>query len=84
MTMMRGMPEVSVRELRNHGGRVLDRVARGECLTVTKDGAPIAELRPIRRRSLPAAELIERARRLPQVDPQRLRQDIDELLDQSL
>lgn len=77
-------PEVSVRELRNHGGRVLDRVARGECLTVTKDGTSIAELRPVRRRSLPAAELIERAGRLSTVDPQRLRRDIDDLLDLSL
>lgn len=76
--------EVTVRELRNHGGRVLERVARGEMLTVTKDGSPVAELRPLRRRSLPAAELIARAKRTPKVDPERLRQDIDAVLDQSL
>jgi prevent-host-death family protein len=38
--------EVTVRELRNDGGRVLDRVERGESLTVTRDGHPVAELRP--------------------------------------
>jgi len=76
--------EVSVRDLRNHGGRVLDRVVRGEILTVTKDGSPVAELRPIPRRSLPAAELIARAKRAPKVDPDRLREDIDAVLDQSL
>ena len=76
--------EVTVRELRNHGGRVLDRVERGEALTVTKDGSPVAELRPLPRRSLPATELIARARRIPKVDPDRLRRDIDEILDQSL
>lgn len=76
--------EVTVRELRNHGGRVLERVARGEMLTVTKDGSPVAELRPLRRRSLPAAELIARAKRTPKVDPERLRQDIDAVLDQAL
>lgn len=76
--------EVTVRELRNHGGRVLDRVARGETLTVTKDGSPVAELRPLGRRSLTTAELIARARRVPHVDPEQLRADIDEVLDQSL
>lgn len=35
-----------MRELRNHGGEVLDRVARGEVLVVTRDGAEVAELRP--------------------------------------
>lgn len=76
--------EVSVRDLRNHGGRVLDQIARGESVTVTKDGAPVAELRPVRRRSLAPAELISRAKRLPHVDPDQLRQDIDAILDQSL
>lgn len=76
--------EVSVRDLRNHGGRVLDRVVRGETLTVTKDGAAVAELRPLPRRSLPASELIARARRAPPVDPELLRNDIDSILDQGL
>ena len=35
------------RELRNNGGRVLQRVAGSETLTVTIDEHPIAELRPI-------------------------------------
>lgn len=76
--------DVSVRDLRNDGGRVLDRVQRGESLTVTRDGTPVAELRPLLRRSLPAAELIARARRAPTVDPERLRADIDAVIDQSL
>ena len=75
---------MSVRELRNQGGQVLDRVERGETLCVTKDGDPVAELRPIRRRSLPPEELIARAKRRPKVDPERLRHDIDAILDQSL
>ena len=73
-----------MRDLRNHGGRVLDRVVHGETLTVTKDGSPVAELRPVRRRGLAPAELIARARRLPNVDPALLRRDIDAVLDQSL
>lgn len=76
--------EVSVRDLRNRGGQVLDRVVRGETLTVTRDGTPVAQLRPVPRCSLPAAELIARARRAPKVDADLLRHDIDSVLDQSL
>ena len=35
------MSEITVRDLRNHGGAVLDRVARGEALTVTRDGRSV-------------------------------------------
>ncbi len=78
------MTSVTVRDLRNHGGEVLDRVARGESFTVTRDGNPVAELAPLRRRSAPPAELIARRRSLPPVDPEALRRDIDEVLDASL
>jgi prevent-host-death family protein len=75
---------VTVRELRNHGGDVLDRVARGESLVVTRDGSEVAELRPVRRSGPSAATLIERRRHLPKVDPDRLRRDIDAVLDPQL
>jgi len=78
------MPEVPIRDLRNHGGEILDRVAAGEAMTVTRDGHPIAELRPLPRRPLQAALLLQRWRSLPAVDPVRLRTDIDELLDPAL
>ena len=73
-----------MRELRNHGGRILDRVAGGEVLTVTRDGLAVAELRPLQRRPLPAAILLQRWRGLPAVDPVTLRADIDDLVDPSL
>lgn len=38
------MAEVAVRDLRNHGGEILKRVAAGEALTVTRDGEPIADI----------------------------------------
>ncbi len=78
------MREVAVRDLRNRGGEILNRVAGGETLTVTRDGDPVAELRPLPRRPLQAALLLERWRALPVVDPAKLRADIDELLDPSL
>lgn len=78
------METVSVRELRNHGGEVLSRVERGETFIVTRDGAELAELRPLRRRSAGPAELIERRRHLRPVDPESLRNDLDDIVDSSL
>ncbi|MEB3981512.1 type II toxin-antitoxin system prevent-host-death family antitoxin [Mycobacterium sp. 663a-19] len=78
------MRSVTVRELRNKGGEVLDRVERGERLIVTRDGRAVAELRPVPSRSAGPAELIERRKRLPPVDPDVLRRDIDVALDTSL
>jgi prevent-host-death family protein len=78
------METVSVRELRNHGGEVLDRVARGAAVVVTRDGAEVAELRPRARRSPSAADLISRRRNLPQVDPSALLRDLDAVLDADL
>lgn len=53
-------------------------------MTVTRDGHPIAELRPLPRRPLQAALLLQRWRGLPVVDPAKLRADIDDLLDPAL
>jgi prevent-host-death family protein len=76
--------EVAIRELRNHGGEILDRVEGGEAMTVTRDGRPIAELRPLARRPLQASLLLQRWQNLPAVDPVKLRADIDDLLDPAL
>ena len=78
------MKTVTVRELRNEGGAVLDRVARGEELIVTRDGVEVAELRPRRRLSPAPADLIERRRHLPKVDPDLLRRDIDVVIDSAV
>jgi prevent-host-death family protein len=78
------METVTIRELRNHGGDVVDRVEAGERVTVTRDGRPVAELRPLRSRGILAVTLLERWRRLPAVEADALRRDIDAALDQSL
>lgn len=75
---------VTIRELRNHGGAVVDRVARGEQITITRAGTPVAELRPTSPPALPAGLLLARWRRLPTVDPAALRADVDEVLDAGL
>ena len=77
------MSEVSIRDLRNHGGDVVDRAARGEQITITRSGRPVAELRTLRP-PLSAAALLERWRRLPAVDSTALRADVDRFLDPGL
>jgi len=78
------MSEVTIRELRNHGGDVVDRAARGEPITITRGGKPVAELRPTAPTGPSAATLLARWRALPHVDPVALRADLDELLDAGL
>ena len=73
-----------MRDLRNHGGDVVDRVLRGEHLVVTRSGHPVAELVPVRKPALKATALVERWRRLPAVDPDGLRDDIDAVVDAAL
>jgi len=78
------MSEVSVRDLRNDGGRVLDRVEQGEVLVVTRNRRPVAELRPLRGEALPARIILERWKGLRSVDLADLRADIDAVLDTDL
>lgn len=71
---------VTVRELRNQGGHVLDRVLAGEQLTITRDGQPVAELSPL---TVPTnlTTLKKRAAKLKAIDPISLRNDLDEIVD---
>jgi prevent-host-death family protein len=78
------MPDVTIRELRNKGGDVVDRVAAGERLTVTRGGRPVAELRPYRATPLSPAVLLRRWRRLPPIDAAALRRDIDAVVEPGL
>ena len=63
---------------------MLDTVARGESVTVTRDGVAVAELRPLPSRGPSAAQLIQRRRHLPNVDPEKFRRDVDSVLDSSV
>ncbi|MGH2498562.1 MAG: type II toxin-antitoxin system Phd/YefM family antitoxin [Solirubrobacteraceae bacterium] len=78
------MGDVSIRELRNHGGDVVDRAARGEQITITRAGKAVAELRSLSPAALTADALLARWRHLPAVDPTALRADIDEFVDPGL
>jgi prevent-host-death family protein len=78
------MNEVSIRDLRNHGGEVVDRVAAGERVIVTRAGRPVAELRPLLRAPLSAEALLSRWRRLPALNPRKFQRDVDSAVDARL
>lgn len=63
---------------------MVDRAAKGERLTITRSGKPVAELRPLHREPLSLDVVISRRRRLPHVDPDHLRDDLDKILDPAL
>lgn len=74
------MKIITQREFRNNSAAVMDAVEAGEIYHVTRNGVAVAELRPLsRRRRLSAEELVERHRKLPQVDHALMRQEADEL-----
>ncbi len=77
------MSEVSIRDLRNHGGEVIDAVASGKAVTVTRQGRPVARLVPIAERGASREELKAAWVGVPRVDYAALRRDIDEVVDQS-
>jgi prevent-host-death family protein len=78
------MDGVSVRELRNYGGQILDRVEGGESMTVTRDGTPVARLTPMPRPRLTAAALCEKWAHAPRIDADELRDDLATVLDLDL
>ena len=77
--------EISQRELRNDSGAILRAVESGEDFIVTRNGTPLAELRPLRRRRFVSkTELLAAARQLAPIDAIAFRADIDDVVDQSL
>jgi prevent-host-death family protein len=75
------------RELRKDNAKVIDAVASGETIIVTRNGVPVAELRPIRtarRTFVSKTDLIALAATGPHVDLAQFRSDLDRIVDQSL
>jgi prevent-host-death family protein len=76
---------ITQRELRNDSGAVLREVQAGQTVIISRNGVPIAELRPIPpRRYVPRAAIADAARRAPRVDAGQLRADLDAVIDQSV
>ncbi|MGI8873671.1 MAG: type II toxin-antitoxin system Phd/YefM family antitoxin [Egibacteraceae bacterium] len=76
---------IAQRELRNDSGNILRRVENGEEFIVTRNGTPVAELRPVvRRRAVSRRRLSEAFRGIPTIDLVTLRADLDAHSDPAL
>ena len=82
--MTRTIPQ---RELRNENAKVMEAVTAGETFVVTRNGEPVAELRPLRagRRSfISREEVAVLAKAKVRIDRHRFRADLDDVIDQGL
>ena len=82
--MARTIPQ---RELRNDNAKVIEAVAAVETFVVTRNGEPIAELRPItpgRRTFVRREEIDEMAAAGVRIDHRRFREDLDGAFDQGI
>ena len=76
---------ITQRQLRNDSSSVLREVQAGQTLVVTRNGIPVAELRPVPpRRFVARAAIADAGRRAPRVDAVRFRADVDAVVDQSV
>lgn len=78
------MKKITIRELRNRGSEVGERMLAGEHLVVTRDGHAVAELRPTQREPLEAGALLEHWHSLPKIDGKALQRQIDDLMEPGL
>lgn len=77
--------EISQRELRNNSGEIMRRVDEGEAFIVTRNGVPVGELMPLRRRRVVNGPALAAAfHGSPRIDYQRWREDLDRCVDQDI
>jgi prevent-host-death family protein len=75
---------ITQRELRNQSAAVLREVEAGGTVIVTRNGTPVGELRPVRRRRfVPRAAIAAAAGGAPHIDAARFRADLDAIVDPS-
>lgn len=78
---------IAQRELRNQNAKVMDAVVAGEAFVITRNGEPVAELRPMsreRRTFVPREEIAALGARGVRIDRAKFRADIDRVVDQGL
>ena len=74
---------ITQRELRNQSGEIMRALDRGESFIVTRNGVPVGELTPIKRRVfVPVEELKRIFSGLEPIDARKFREDIDAAIDQ--
>lgn len=75
--------EITQRELRNDSGEIMRALDRGESFVVTRNGVPVGELTPLRRRQFVSAEAaVAGFAGTPPIDQKRFRDEVDAVLDQ--
>ncbi|MCU0310795.1 MAG: type II toxin-antitoxin system prevent-host-death family antitoxin [Acidimicrobiales bacterium] len=75
--------ELTQRELRNESGEIMRQLDEGQTFVVTRNGVPVGELTPLRRRRFVTAEAaVALFRGAPKVDYDRFRADLDEVVSQ--
>ena len=73
---------ITQRELRNQSAAVLREVEAGRTIIVSRNGTPVGELRPIkRRRFVPRAAIADAAGRAARIDAAQFRADLDPVVD---
>jgi len=73
---------ITQRELRNQSAAVLREVEAGQTIIVSRNGTPVGELRPIRRRHfVPRAVIADAAGRAARIDAAQFRADLDAVVD---
>ncbi len=76
---------IAQRQLRNENARVIEAVTAGETFVVTRNGEPVAELRPFRagrRTFVSREEIAALATADVRIDRQQFRADLDRVIDQ--
>ena len=83
MSVARTIPQ---RELRNDNAKIIEAVTAGETFIVTRNGEPVAELRPVRptRRTFIDRDEIASVAGAVRIDHRQFRADLDRVIDQSL
>jgi prevent-host-death family protein len=81
------MKTIAQRDLRNDNAKIMDAVTAGETFVVTRNGEPVAELRPIRfvrPTFISRDDLALMAKAAVRVDHHQFRADLDRSIDQGL
>jgi len=76
--------QITQRELRNDSGRVMRALDRGKSFVVTRNGVPVGELMPLRKRVfVPAETAVAAFAGAPRVRAAQFRRDLDAVVDQN-
>lgn len=75
--------EITQRQLRNESGEIMRALDAGESFVVTRNGIPVGELEPLKRRRMVTREAVHKAfASAAPLDPERFRADVDRFLGQ--